>query len=253
MEMKRFLALLAALTLLLCSLPVLAEDWDDDDDWGDDSGWGDDGDWDDGDDWGDEDDSEQVVNDVKGRMNTLSGYSQENPQEGDFIYAPLEDGVSCQTLRYVKTSEEVTVPETLGGLVVAAIGSNTFANNTTVEKVILPETVEMIDNMAFFKCDHLKEVVLPKSLEMLGRCCFGGCTALASIELPANLKVVDEFVFLQCIELRELSFTESLLEVGPNAFCLCMNLEKVTLPTKASVDETAFAQCKPDLKITYLE
>ena len=251
--MKRLLALLTALLLLLCALTSMAED---------------EMEFDDGDDFWIEDDGGEEIEiedepvpdmtpaerqQAKDRMSALSGYHTDAPTEGCFTYDILEDGSGAQTLLYSGYDEDVTVPDTLGGLPVVAIGSMTFNNCTDLETVVLPDTVQLIDNMAFFKCSSLKTITLPEGVVMLGRSCFGGCISLESIDLPESLEIVDEFVFLQCEKLQELCFGSNLKEVGPNAFYSCASLEKVTLPKDTEIDETAFTLCPEDMEISYID
>lgn len=250
--MKRFFTAILALLFFLCALTSLAED---------ETGFdGSDFHFDDEGEEMDFDDEEPVKDlmpeenqNAKERMNALSGYHTDAPTEGDFTYDLLEDGSGCQTLLYSGYDDDVTVPDTLGGVPVVAIGSMTFNNCTDLESVVLPDTIQLIDNMAFFKCSSLKHITLPEGVVMLGRSCFGGCVSLESVELPESLEIVDEFVFLRCEKLKELSFGKNLKEVGPNAFYSCANLEKITLPRGTEIDETAFTLCPEDITITYID
>ena len=264
--MKRMSALLFALLFLLAMLSSAAVgemEFDDDDFGGADSVVSfDDEDDDSGSDvfFDDEEDGEPVktmsedeTNAVKDKMSALSGYHMDCPEENGFIYDFLEDGSGVQTMRYTGFEEDITVPDMLGGKPVVAIGSGTFSNQMDIESVVLPDTVELIDNMAFFKCESLKTVNLPEGLVMIGRSCFGGCISLENLEIPESLQIVDEFVFLKCTAMTEISFSENLKEIGPNAFCMCENLKKVTMPKDTAVDDTAFTQCPEDMEIDYLD
>ena len=50
-----------------------------------------------------------------------------------------------------------------------------FANDTVIEKVILPREIKHIKKFAFFMCSNLKEIVLPNSLETIGENAFSKC------------------------------------------------------------------------------
>ena len=188
----------------------------------------------------------------KNSMNSLSGYNLDLLEEGDFKAQALEDGVSCQALRYTGYDEDVAVPETLKGLTVTQL-YQTFSDSNIVETVIIPETVEIIDNMTFWKCINLTHVEIPEGVTTLGRCSFGGCSALESIEFPDTLETVDDMVFIGCVELKELKFGKNLKKIGSQAFVACVNLEKVTVPRGVEIAEDAFEQCAKMGEVEYYD
>ena len=59
-------------------------------------------------------------------------------------------------------------------------------------KIVIPDSVKMIDIMAFSGCEDLKEIVLPEGLEEIKAEAFSGCTSLESITIPASCKKVLE-------------------------------------------------------------
>ena len=118
---------------------------------------------------------------------------------------------------------------------------------------MLPESVVLIDNMAFWKCTNLKRVEMQEGLTRIGRCSFGGCISLENPVFPESLETVDEMVFISCLSLTELTFGKNLKSIGSQAFTGCVNLEKVSVPKGAVIAEDAFEQC-PNLKeIEYYE
>jgi hypothetical protein len=239
--MKRIAAFLFAIVFLIVAPASVAEDFEDFDDFEAFGEYDDFGDEMEFDDLGDA--SEEDVNNAKDAMNAASGYHDLNVlEEGDFKYEPFEDGETCQAVRYTGFDEDVSVPEKLKNLSVKML-YQTFSDCTLVETIVLPETIEIIDNMAFWKCTSLKSVEMKEGLKAVGRCSFGGCSELESLEFPESLEYVDEMVFIGCVKLKEVSFGKNLKSIGSQAFTACVNLEKVRVPEGTEIAEDAFEQC----------
>lgn len=64
---------------------------------------------------------------------------------------------------------------------VTTIGKHAFADNTTLESIVIPEGVEEIGVGAFSGCTALVHVELPSTLTMVQTSAFNGCTALATV------------------------------------------------------------------------
>ncbi len=67
--------------------------------------------------------------------------------------------------------------------------------NTTITKIVLPETVKTIDAYAFFGMTNLTEVNIPSSTEVIGASAFQGCSKLSSVTLPKTLKYIGTNAF----------------------------------------------------------
>ncbi len=111
-----------------------------------------------------------------------------------FTWAEREDGTLTIT-SYEGTDTQVTVPETIDGKTVTAIGSSAFYQHEALECVVLPETVTTILNSAFERCEKLTEINLPGTLKNIGAQAFFGCTSLKRLELPDNLESVGVYAF----------------------------------------------------------
>lgn len=74
------------------------------------------------------------------------------------------------------TVESVIIPDSVG-----IIGVNSFANCPNLKSVTVPESVDFIRNGAFSNCKKLKNVTFPKTLREVGKDIFKGCKALKKI------------------------------------------------------------------------
>ena len=175
------------------------------------------------------------------------------------------------TLRlYSGIFAEVTIPDTITN-----IGQNAFMNNTTVEKVIIPNSVTQIDGLvrvdrdiigAFAYCSSLKEVVFEdgSTLNEIPTCTFAGCVQLANISIPNTVTKIGMGAFLDCkalqcalpnsLEIIEIAafqgcegFTsielpDTITYMGDGAFMGCSNLTSVRLPdTLLTIASNCFA------------
>jgi hypothetical protein len=66
-----------------------------------------------------------------------------------------------------------------------AVGSGTsyfpFQENTTIKKVIIPDTVTIISSSAFRDCTSLTTLILPSSVTTISNSAFSGCTGLTDV------------------------------------------------------------------------
>ena len=119
---------------------------------------------------------------------------------------------------YSGTDTEVTVPAEYKGKAVTAIGSR-----------------------AFYDCSFITKIILPDSLKEIGDVAFGYCTSLQTVEIPACTRILNS-VFLGCTSLREVTLPDGVVTIGSNLFTNCNSLQKVTI-LSGSVLRNTFADC----------
>lgn len=78
---------------------------------------------------------------------------------------------------------EVTIPSTLGGFPVTAIGNQAFYERSSISSVVIPEGVKSIGDEAFMWCFSLANVTIPKSLNRIGVYAFGACISLTRVDI----------------------------------------------------------------------
>nr|WP_081794759.1 leucine-rich repeat domain-containing protein [[Eubacterium] cellulosolvens] len=76
----------------------------------------------------------------------------------------------------------------------------------------------------------LEEVVLPKSLETIEENAFYGCIKLKKINIPENVTTIEDNAFSGCSGLKEIHIPESVREIRAGAWNRCSNLKTVYLP-----------------------
>ena len=90
-----------------------------------------------------------------------------------------------------------------------------------MEKLIVSNTVRVLEQCAFGECERLREVVFePGSrLEFIGKECFHD-NGLQKIVIPKSVREIGEMAFRNCRDLSSLSFEKgsALKEVGAHVF-----------------------------------
>ena len=161
----------------------------------------------------------------------------------------------------------LSIPETIGGVPVKAIGAEAFKYHQYLALLELPEGLEDIGDEAFYNCVTLGHVTFPSTLKTIGNNAFynaykGNTMDLTSVEhigdyafyfagfqgdmeLPEGLKTIGESAFESCSNMGDLYLPSTLESIGSNAFrkdynILYVVLNSVTPPT---LGEDVFKGC----------
>lgn len=110
-------------------------------------------------------------------------------------------------------SGELKIPEG-----VTNIGSYTFANYNKLTNVIIPNSVEKIENNAFYNCS-LTSVVIGNGVTSIGKSAFQK-SGLKTVVLGDNVKIINESAFSGC-SLQKIIIPKNVTEIETNAFDSC--------------------------------
>ncbi len=101
---------------------------------------------------------------------------------------------------------------------ITSIGEMAFNNCKALESVDIGNTVKIIGDDAFFRCETIKEIVLPDSVTSIGEGAFSWCFALEDITLSQNLETIGDEAFSYCESLEKIIFPASVTSVGKKLF-----------------------------------
>lgn len=198
---------------------------------------------------------------------------------GGWHFAVMESGPGRAELRLTGAAQStegliVSLPGAFarGGVEyrVREVGPLAFAG-TAIREIRLPETVEVVDYLAFALCQSLERVQAPRalrrietgafftcpslekvefldgsSLEWIGDKAFEDCGSLESLTLPASLAHIGDEAFFRTA-LRQVRIHEGIDELGTRAFGGCKWLESVIFdgdsPLQA-IPGGCFVDCK---------
>ena len=102
---------------------------------------------------------------------------------GLILHYRVENGGAVIT-GYSGSATLLTVPSSLDGYPVTAIGEHAF-ENSDLASITLPEGIHSIGWFAFYGCGKLVSITLPQSVSTIGYAVFDGCK-LSSFVCPAG-------------------------------------------------------------------
>ena len=160
--------------------------------------------------------------------------------------------------RCVGTEVRLTLPDTIDGVPVTAIGSQCFcqpaeaveavdgiqyvqaeppagtAANDTLQHLILPSSIITLQAKSLADCTVLKRLALPETVTELGERVFQRCRKLERLDLSPNLTALPAYAFADCRSLTELTIPDGVTKVGSQCFYNCTQLKSLALPRTVS-------------------
>ena len=125
---------------------------------------------------------------------------------------------------------------------VKSLPAGIFGNCASLEKVVLPESVECFGANAFW-CDFaLSDIKFPSGLKELEYASMPGCN-IEHLQLPSSVKLIGEYCFgeAKCSSV-DLSLTQ-LSELQGHVFNECPNIKSIILPASMEVITDNFYLC----------
>lgn len=209
-------------------------------------------------------------------QNELQYNGLKESQSGYFKYAVVNGEAyitSCGS-----SVDKPEIPSEIDGHPVTRIYGGAFMQ-AACTKVVIPDSVKMIDIMAFSGCTMLKELSLPEGLTEIKAEAFSGCSALQSVTIPASCTTIGDNAFADCSKLQKIlvadgsssfssiggvlfnaskdtivrypmgisakSYTvpSSVKTIHPFAFSHVASLSSIDLGSVSSIGEDAFTNC----------
>lgn len=125
---------------------------------------------------------------------------------------------------YTGSASTVTIPRSVSGTAITAIGRQAFMNNTAVTSVTMPSGITSIGLQAFSGCSSLSSVSMPSTLNSIGMAAFYGCTSLRSVSIPSGTQSIGDEAFAGCSELKTITIPDSVISIADDAFDGCDGL-----------------------------
>ena len=126
---------------------------------------------------------------------------------------------------------------------------------SSIEKVVMPETVTIIGGGAFQNCVVLEEIELPGNLNVIGYSAFLGCESLTKVTVPVSVRKIENTAFAKCKGLEEVEMSyettdssvvgRDALTLGSSVFSDCISLNKIKLSDNITeLGHSEFEGCK---------
>ena len=167
-------------------------------------------------------------------------------------YIGFEAFRDCTALVEVNFAEQSTLKE---------IGQGAFAGCTTLQKVIMPDTVEVIRYSAFVSCSALTEVYVSAGLEVMEDYAFSACLMLTTFTMGDGAKMLGNYAFYTPgtqtgsfyyhNSLANVTIPASVEYIGAYAFAGNSVLKKLALDGVTEIGEAAFMYATGLSQITH--
>lgn len=100
---------------------------------------------------------------------------------------------------------------------------------SSLQSVIIPDSVRTIGNGAFCFCSSLQNVTIPDSVTSIGNGAFGYCSSLQSVTIPDSVTSIGNATFYFCSSLQNVTIPDSVTSIGDYAFDGCSSLQNRTI------------------------
>lgn len=125
--------------------------------------------------------------------------------------------INCNSLVSVRLSSSME-----------AIPEGMFNNCRSLESISIPSNIKSIGASAFYYTG-IKNIVIPNSVETIEEAAFHYCLNLSSITFPSGLTTINANTFNNCSSLKSINIPDSVTSVYYNTFYKCTSLENVTI------------------------
>lgn len=169
-----------------------------------------------------------------------------------FEFEDYDGGIMLTS--YTGTEPDVTIPDSIDGKPVTAVGSGAFKKNRILRSVKIPPSVRRIDSNAFRECRALQSVAFGSGVSYIGDMAFLGCSSLRKINIPSNVDEISIYAFAYCTNLEQINLNEGIKIIGYCAFAHCPRLRSASFPLSVTdIGGDAFEGASPELTLSVAE
>ena len=125
---------------------------------------------------------------------------------------------------------------------------------SNIKELAIPDSVDLINQGAFYKCKNLETVNIPTSLNVIDYATFS-YTNLAKIKIPSNVVSIEHGSFYKCFNLSEVEFENDskLTKIGDYAFAET-KIEAITIPKNVKkIGDFCFINCERLKQVNFEE
>ena len=114
-----------------------------------------------------------------------------------------------------KTDSEYVIPDT-----VEIIHNRAFYNNDNLSKVTLGNSATTIDDYAFYDCGNLRDITIGNGVTNIGDYAFYNCNSLRNLVIPDSVTTIGQEAFYNCSYLTSITIGKGIKSIGTEAFYL---------------------------------
>nr|WP_294371684.1 leucine-rich repeat protein [uncultured Ruminococcus sp.] len=161
-----------------------------------------------------------------------------NPNNFDCRYD--QSRMTATLTKYKGNSEYVEVPSKINGYRVISMGA-IFGDNRKLKGIIVPDTVERINDRAFSGCISLTDVDLGKGVTSIESYAFYNCQNLKAITIPEQVYNLGGYIFNNCLNLKTVYYKAKNISYASSIFNLPSVTDLVIASTVETLPSEAFA------------
>ena len=124
------------------------------------------------------------------------------------------------------TDTDIVIPSSCNNSPTYFISEQAF-EYSKISSIIMPDTITVIGENAFYQCSDLKLVSMSKNISQIDKKAFFKCSSLKSISLPDSLINIGEFAFAYCSELETVYIGNSISKLDIGVFQDCKSLHTI--------------------------
>lgn len=155
-----------------------------------------------------------------------------------FLEDTKENVVNSKTLETINTiiKKDIYTKDgvnlDLSRTTITEISDRFFEGNKNLKKVILPDTLTIIGQYAFYDCSSLTEINFPSSIADIKDAAFQSCISLKTADLSqTKIVTASDKLFDNCSSLIEVILPETVTLIK-KSFSSCSALKEVNLLSK---------------------
>lgn len=165
----------------------------------------------------------------------------------------MMDNGTITIMGYTGPGGAVTIPSTINGLPVTAIGTGAWLGHSELTSITIQDNVSSIGMQAFQGCGNLNSVTIGKSVTRIGNDAFDSCSNLTSVRISNGVTVIAENAFSRCTSLASIGIPDSVTSIPDQAFQSCSNLTSITIGSGVTnLGNNAFEYCTSLASIHFL-
>lgn len=164
-------------------------------------------------------------------MSVLSASAAVYVQDGKFKYQLFGDDTAAWAGYSGQTVDDVIVPRYYDNYKIVSVGNFALENNSKIRSVDFMEAPDLskIGMYAFSGCSSLESILVPDSISYVDVSAFRDCTALTDVVFYGNNNSVPVECFYNCSSLKNVRLSAYLNSIQSYAFSGCTSLEYLEL------------------------
>ncbi|HKM28648.1 MAG TPA: sugar-transfer associated ATP-grasp domain-containing protein [Anaerovoracaceae bacterium] len=140
---------------------------------------------------------------------------------------------------------KIEIPSHIDGKPVTVVKARSFFSDDVIEKVLLPNSIEVIEYQAFANCVNLETINVPNNLKIIEENAFAYCKSIEELEPAKSVTYVGARAFAHCAKLAKLEFSDELAFIGCKAFIGCHGLKEFNSgKALVRIEDRAFQNCE---------